>query len=80
MHFIEHCVLEVDMDILDLNEYLNDAHKALDNDIEYKHWFDELVKCREEAGKCGFDIGRLEGVMYQLHVRDIGYVIDNVQK
>lgn len=68
------------MDILDVNEYLYAAHKALDNDTEYKHWFSELVKCREEANKCGFDIGRLEGVMYQLHARDIGFIIDNSEK
>jgi len=68
------------MDILEVNEYINAAHKALDNDTEYKHWFSELVKCREEASKCGFDIGRLEGVMYQLYARDIGFIIDNLEK
>lgn len=68
------------MDILDVNEYLNEAHKTLSDDNDYKHWFNELVKCRKEADECGFDITRLEGVLYQLHIRDIGFIIDELNK
>ena len=66
------------MDILDSNELLNVAKERLQNDSEYRHWFDELVKCRKEASECGFNIGRLEGVMYELHIREIGSIADNM--
>ena len=33
-----------------------------------------------QLSKCGFDIGRLEGVMYQLYARDIGFIIENLEK
>ncbi|SEP99214.1 hypothetical protein SAMN02910382_01635, partial [Butyrivibrio sp. TB] len=52
--------------------------ERLQNDSEYSHWFNELVKCRKEASECGFNIGRLEGVMYQLHIREIGSIADNM--
>ena len=68
------------MDILDVNEYLNEAHKTLSDDNDYKHWFNELVKCRKEADECGFDIARLEGALYQLHIRDIGFIIDKLNR
>ena len=66
------------MDILDANELLNAAKERLQNDSEYSHWFNELVKCRKEANECGFDISRLEGVMYQLHIREILSIADNM--
>lgn len=66
------------MDILDANELLNAAKERLQNDFEYSHWFYELVKCRKEANECGFDISRLEGVMYQLHIREILSIADNM--
>ena len=66
------------MDILDVNEYLNAAEELLQDDSEYRHWFEELVKCRKEAEECGFNISRLEGVMYQLYVRDIGCILDKL--
>ncbi len=67
------------MDILDVNEYLNKAEEQLQENPEYIHWFKELVKCRKEAEGCGFDIGRLEGVMYQLYARDIGCILDGLK-
>ena len=67
------------MDILDVNEYLNKAEEQLQEDPEYIHWFEELIKCRQEAEKCGFNVSRLEGVMYQLYARDIGCILDGLK-
>ena len=67
------------MDILNVNEYLNKAEEKLQEDPEYIHWFEELVKCRKEAEECGFNISKLEGIMYQLYARDIGCILDRLK-
>ena len=72
--------LEDYMDILTANEHLDEANRHLLDDPEYQHWFEELVMCRKEAYECGYDIGKLEGILYQLHIRDIGCIIEGLKK
>ncbi len=67
------------MDILDVNEHLSKAEEQLQEDPEYIHWFEELVKCRKEAEQCGWNICKLEGVMSQLYVRDIRCILDGLK-
>ena len=41
------------MDELAINGYIDAAEQTLQDDSEYKHWIEELVKEREELVKKG---------------------------
>ena len=65
------------MEILKVNMYLYAAEEALQNDPEYCHWFDELVKNRLKAKSHKYNTGTLEAVLYELEALKIGYILDH---
>ena len=66
------------MDILDVNEYLNAATEALQNDSDYQHWLYALYNARKNAlDKCDCNTGKVEGCLWQLYVRQLAYILDN---
>ena len=66
------------MDILDVNEYINAASEALQNDSDYQHWLYALYNARKDAlDICDCNTGKVEGCLWQLYVRQIAYILDN---
>lgn len=65
------------MEILEVNMYLCAAIEALQNDPEYCHWFDELVKNRLKAQSHKYNTDTLEAVLYELEALKIGYILDH---
>lgn len=66
------------MDILDVNEYLNAASEALQDDSEYFHWIQALGTARRQAlDECDCCTNKVEGCLWQLYVRQVGYILDN---
>ncbi len=66
------------MDLLDVNEYLNAASKALQDDPDYQHLLDALYKARKEAiDECGCCTEKVEGCLYQLYAMRLAFILDN---
>ena len=55
------------MDILDVNEYLNAASDALQDDPEYFHWIQALGDARKQAlDECNCYTDKVEGCLWQI--------------
>ena len=66
------------MDILDVNEYLNAASEALQDNVDYQYWLLALYNARKEAiEECDCYTGKVEGCLWQLYVRQLAYILDN---
>lgn len=66
------------MDLLEVNEYLNAASKALQDDVDYQHWLMALYNARKEAiDECNCHTGKVESCLWQLYARQIAFILDN---
>ena len=66
------------MDTLDVNEYLNAASDALQNDPEYFHWIQALGDARKQAlDECDCCTDKVEGCLWQIYVRQVAYILDH---
>ncbi len=66
------------MYLLDVNEYLNTASNALQDDPDYQHWLYALYNARKETlDECDCYTGKVEGCLWQLYVRQLAYILDN---
>lgn len=69
------------MDILDVNEYLNAASDALQDDPEYFHWIQALGNARKQAlDECDCYTDKVEGCLWQVYVRQVKYILENIDK
>ena len=69
------------MDILDVNEYLNAASEALQDDPEYLHWIQALGDARKQAlVECNCYTDKVEGCLWQIYARQVAYIIDNKER
>ncbi|MBQ7431357.1 hypothetical protein [Butyrivibrio sp.] len=69
------------MDIIEVNEYLNAASDALQDDPEYFHWIQALGKARRQAlDECNCVTDKVEGCLWQIYARQVGYILDNREK
>lgn len=69
------------MDILQVNEYLNAASEALQDDPEYFHWIQALGNARKQAlDECDCYTDKIEGCLWQLYARKVAYILDNRDK
>ncbi len=66
------------MDILDVNEYLNAASDALQDDPEYFHWIQALGNARKQAlDECDCYTNKVEGCLWQVYARQVKYILEN---
>ena len=69
------------MDILEVNEYLNAASDALQDDPEYFHWIQALGNARKQAlDECDCYTDKVEGCLWQVYVRQVKYILENIGK
>lgn len=68
------------MSELEVNTFINVSTEALNDDPKYKRWFNALVEERVAAKKCGYDYGRMEGVLFELWNMRIGYILDHLDE
>lgn len=66
------------MDILDVNEYLNAASDALQNDPEYFHWIQALGDARKQVlDECDCCTDKVEGCLWQIYARQVAYILEH---
>ena len=66
------------MDILEVNEYLNAASDALQDDPEYFHWIQALGNARKQAlDECDCYTDKVEGCLWQVYARQVKYILEN---
>ncbi len=69
------------MDILEVNEYLNAASDALQDDPEYFHWIQALGDARKQAlDECDCYTDKVEGCLWQIYARQVKYILENKEK
>ena len=69
------------MDILEVNEYLNAASDALQDDPEYFHWIQALGNARKQAlDECDCYTDKVEGCLWQVYARQVKYILENKAK
>lgn len=65
------------MNSLEVNTYINAAMEALNDDPEYNRWFNALVEQRKAAMQSGYDLKRLEGILFEIWNMRIGYILEH---
>lgn len=68
------------MNELEVNSYIAAASEALQDDPDYKRWFDALVEERKVLLDHGYNSGTVEGLLFSIWNQRIGYILDHLDE
>ena len=68
------------MNELDVNTYIAAASEALQDDPDYKRWFNALVEERRVLGEHGCNVGTVEALLFSIWNQRIGYILDHLDE
>lgn len=69
----------MEMNELEVNEYINKAEQALKDNPEYQHWFAALARERQRLLSLDITIDKIEGILFELWHMKIEYILDHTK-